>query len=263
MFLTLQAFIFVFFVFQKIYYAYACPFLLIIYLSHSLIHTDSNACTDSVKVPIIQPDAIVSFQNPTICYGEKFKTGDSTYTSSGTYLNKFKATNGCDSTVTTILTVKPPVNITVSVTGTVLTAIDTNSTYQWIDCSNGNTVIPGATNRSYTVLVNGNYAVVLTQQNCIDTSKCIPVIVSGITNTSINNQLSIFPNPSNGSFTIQTTIPGNYSIINELGQVIENFLLNNTNNNTKIINDLSNGSYYIIGLNENQLIKQKVIVLQP
>jgi hypothetical protein len=46
-----------------------------------------------------------STNNTTICYGDFFMVGSNMYTNSGTYVDILTATNGCDSTVTTNLTV--------------------------------------------------------------------------------------------------------------------------------------------------------------
>lgn len=231
--------------------------------NYTFVVSDSNSCKDSVAINIAQPNEIVSSQNITICYGEKFIIGDSVYTTSGTYQNKLKAVNGCDSTVTTILTVAPAINTTITIGTDMLTAYDSTSNYQWLDCNNGNTPIPFAINRTFKPLVSGSYAVVVMQNTCKDTSECVPIVLTGITTNTVNNILNIFPNPSNGAFTIQATMPGNYSIVNELGQIVERIQLNTANNYTVFINNLSNGSYYITGLNDNQFVRQKIIILQP
>ncbi|MDZ4846946.1 MAG: gliding motility-associated C-terminal domain-containing protein [Chitinophagales bacterium] len=45
--------------------------------------------------------------NPSICFGESFLVGSSTYTASGAYVDTLVAASRCDSIVQTILTVKP------------------------------------------------------------------------------------------------------------------------------------------------------------
>ena len=72
--------------------------------------------------------------------------------------------------------------------------------------------------------------------------------------------LSIYPNPNNGVFTIQSTTEGIFFIINELGQTIQAVKLNSNNNYNITAKELSNGIYFIFGLNNNQLIKQKIVV---
>jgi len=77
-----------------------------------------------------------------------------------------------------------------------------------------------------------------------------------------NDDLSLFiyPNPNNGIFTLEAKIEGIYSIINELGQVVKKIQLNSTNNYTINIEDLNTGIYFIVGNNDNQMVKQKIVV---
>ncbi len=229
--------------------------------TYTVTITDANSCTTTKTVSISEPTAIVASQTVTICALGHLVVGDSTYTKSGTYTNKLTAISGCDSTLTTILTVEPPVNVTVTIAANVLTSSATGSTYQWIDCIKGNTIIPGETNQSYTALASGSYAVIVTTNKCSDTSACMPVIVTGIDQHAAREQLNVYPNPSNGAFTINSTLAGTYTIINELGQVVRRFQLNNTNNYTTTISELSHGTYYVIGINNNQLVKQKIVVV--
>ena len=228
---------------------------------HTFFVTDNHSCSDSIQIDIKEPPMITGTQTVVICKGDKLVVGDSTYTTSGTYVNILKAFNSCDSTVTSNLTVNT-VDVSVTVNADVISSNASNSTYQWLDCDNGNTIIPGATAASYTVAISGNYAVVVKTGNCSDTSVCTHVIATGIDQQTISNYLHVYPNPSNGMFTIQTTIPGTYSVINELGQVVRRFQLNSANNYSTTISELSNGTYYVIGINQNHLMKQKIVVVQ-
>jgi hypothetical protein len=94
------------------------------------------------------------------------------------------------------------VDNTTSVSGTTISANATGVTYQWIDCST-NDPIAGETNQSYTPTVTGDYAVIVIDSLCSDTSACVLVDFTGI--TELNSDLiSIFPNPTTtGVFTVQ------------------------------------------------------------
>ncbi len=74
------------------------------------------------------------------------------------------------------------------------------------------------------------------------------------------NELAVYPNPSNGLFTIQSTNEGIYSIIGELGQIVQTFKLNAENNYNVNVQNLNNGIYFIVGYDGAQAIKQKVLV---
>ncbi len=49
--------------------------------------------------------SITSFNPQTICSGDSYSINGNTYTTSGTYTDILTASNGCDSTVTTVLTI--------------------------------------------------------------------------------------------------------------------------------------------------------------
>ena len=109
--------------------------------------------------------------------------------------------NGNSSTQTQNVNINT-INSGVTATGNVLTA-NAGATYQWLDCDNGNALIAGETNQSYTPAITGNYAVELTQNGCVDTSACFLVDYTGIENLTSTNLL-VYPNPSmDGHFSIQ------------------------------------------------------------
>ena len=95
-----------------------------------------------------------------------------------------------------------PVDTRVDITGNMqLTAKAENSKYQWIDCITGNP-IPGDTNKVFNAQKSGFYAVVVYQNDCSDTSVCYSLFVGGIEDLD-RSTISIFPNPNNGSFTVE------------------------------------------------------------
>jgi uncharacterized repeat protein (TIGR03803 family) len=160
---------------------------------------------------------------------------------------------------TSVLTVNS-VDVTVSVSNNTVTANATGATYQWIDCDNGKSPIANATNRTYTAVKTGNYAVIIKENNCTDTSVCNKITITGIDKSFQNNQFTVYPNPSNGMFTIQSTNYGCYSIINQLGEIIQSIKLNVGNNFKCNIEILGNGIYYIVGENNYQTIRQRIVV---
>jgi len=137
----------------------------------------------------------------TICSGDSFTVGSSTYNSSGTYTDVLTTLNGCDSTITLNLTVED-INSAVTLSGLTLTATQSGGTYQWVDCANGNLPIGGATNQSYTATANGSYAVILTFNGCTETSSCTAVTTVGVEEIYNFSNLVLYPNPTNGQFMI-------------------------------------------------------------
>ncbi|MCJ8291814.1 MAG: T9SS type A sorting domain-containing protein [Crocinitomicaceae bacterium] len=101
--------------------------------------------------------------------------------------------NGCDSIVTLDLTINT-VDVTVTIYDPSITANATGASYIWFDCDN-NTPISGGTGQSFTATVNGNYAVEVTQNGCIDTSVCTQIVTVSLDNLSLFAGVSVYPNP--------------------------------------------------------------------
>ena len=135
------------------------------------------------------------YQTMNICAGDSFSVGSNTYTSTGVYTDLFTNASGCDSIVVTDLTVNS-VDVTVSQNGFQLEANNTFGSYQWINCDSNNAVIPNATNRTYRVTVSGNYAVIISEGSCTDTSTCVLVDGLGINDFADNTEINVYPNPT-------------------------------------------------------------------
>jgi hypothetical protein len=92
----------------------------------------------------------------------------------------------------------PPFPI-ITQNGNTLTASPADS-YQWqlnlVDVS-------GATNQTYEATQSGLYTVIITDSNGCTNSATIDVVFTGMENFFPNAHLSIYPNPSNGSFTVE------------------------------------------------------------
>jgi len=226
----------------------------------------SNNCDSTVTVALNVLPELTGTNNTTICANDSVVINGTTYNAvnpTGIEVFENVSANGCDSTVTVNLTVLPAIDITVTNSAPTLSANATSATYQWLDCANGDTAIIGATNSSYTVTTNGSYAAVVTQNGCTDTSACISVTVTGLTNASLStDNYNVYPNPTKGIFTIDVPeVKKNTSIAvyDMLGKVIVS--KNATSTTTKI--DLSGntkGVYFINIQFEDEKIVRKVIL---
>ncbi len=113
---------------------------------------------------------------------------------------------GCDTIRVLILNLDPAYlpNTTIVATGNRLSvATAMGATYQWLDCNTNNSPITGATNANFTPGQNGQYAVVVSENGCIDTSACYNFTRNSIS-TLANGQTAIklYPNPTTQNFTI-------------------------------------------------------------
>ena len=124
-----------------------------------------------------------------------------TYTSSDS-TSTYTLSNiaGCDSIVTLALTINT-VDASAGQVGELLTANEAGATYQWLDCSDMS-LFSGATNQSYTATANGDYAVIVSANGCTDTSACLTVSGLSLTEEDFGNDLRLFPNPTNGNFSV-------------------------------------------------------------
>lgn len=125
-----------------------------------------------------------------------------TYTAS-TNNTTFVLTNaqGCDSIITLDLTIND-VDASVTSNDPTLTANASGATYQWMDCNNGFTIIPGETAQEFTATQNGDYAVVVTENNCSDTSACQTISSIGLDEFKEGDIMQVFPNPTSDIFTV-------------------------------------------------------------
>ena len=159
--------------------------------------TSTYGCDSVRQLVISMLDTYDTTMNVTICNGESFAG----YQSSGTYIDVLQAQNGCDSTRTLNLSVYT-INTAVTVSNFTLFANNSAAlSYQWIDCTLMKP-IAGANSLSYKPPKNGEYAVIIDQGGCTDTSECVKV--RGINNPEIRlPELKVYPNPTDGEFIIE------------------------------------------------------------
>jgi len=110
---------------------------------------------------------------------------------------------GCDTTSQTVTVLQAPFTGLEFLNGQI-TSLQPNALYQWLLCPSL-TIIPGATSVEYTPPINGEYAVIVTLANgCSDTSDCIVISDLGIQEQV--SSLGLFPNPGNGTFSIDSEL---------------------------------------------------------
>ncbi|MGQ3013783.1 MAG: T9SS type A sorting domain-containing protein, partial [Flavobacteriales bacterium] len=169
--------------------------------TYTVLVTDDNGCSATDSVVIDGPEQFQATQNVSICQGQSYSIGNSTYTAGGTYTDTLLTAAGCDSVVTTILTVNT-VNATITNNDPTLLASAGGTDYKWMNCETGQ-LIGGATSQSYTATANGSYAVIITQNGCTDTSACADIVRVSL-NEIPDGSVNFFPNPTRGSITVKT-----------------------------------------------------------
>ena len=163
----------------------------------------------------------------TICEGESYTFLGLTLTQPGIYTGNFVAANGCDSTVTLLLTVNAVQYNLILQSGTFIVQA-LNASFQWIDCDTGQP-IAGATGSTYTPGNTGNYAVSITQNGCTTESDCFYVEVVSSEEPGLNNNWLLAPNPARESAVVRLTEPAAQELSIELfdmnGRLLQRSLL--------------------------------------
>lgn len=211
--------------------------------------TNVDGCDSIVTTHLtVSPENAVE-QDVTICWGESYTIGASTYTEAGTYTDIITSWSLCDCTITTNLTVQLPVDNSISQSLNVLSAGADDATYQWIKCDPYELIVgTGANEQTYIAPAVGKYAVIVTEGSCTDTSSCVYVDLLSISEIAQEIDFKVYPNPGSGQFNLVITQPDpvNYEAIitNSLGQVVHEVKVQNPHSMLNL-NNLSPGVYVL------------------
>jgi len=154
--------------------------------------TNATGCDSVVTLDLTINNAAATSVTETAC--DSLVWNGMTYTTSGTYTWTGTTVTGCDSVVTLDLTINT-VDVTVTNNDPSITANATGATYQWIDCDDNNAAISGETGQMFTASANGNYAVIVTENGCVDTSACQPIVTVSLDEVSPIDVVTVYPNP--------------------------------------------------------------------
>ncbi len=142
----------------------------------------------------------------------------------------------------------------VSQDANVLTATASGYSYQWVDCDNENSEIDGETDQSFTATVDGNYAVIISSENCSTTSECTSVVGTGISNRQPALDIVVYPNPFTGNLNIQIQSAGEKTIVKVM-TITGEIIMNENFTNEELINinmsDIASGTYILQVSNPN------------
>jgi hypothetical protein len=191
---------------------------------------------------------------------DQFTWNGVTYTTSGTYSFVGTTAEGCDSIVVLDLTINETPIAEISVNNDFELTATAGDLYQWLDCDNGYAAIPNETSQLF-LAPNGNYAVEVITNGCLDTSAC--VLVENSTASIIENdfaQIKMYPNPASTELVL-SNLPENSAIrlVNMQGKVV----ISSQAKESKYrigVEDLPSGIYFVM-IKANQNIEvQKLVV---
>lgn len=130
----------------------------------------------------------------------------------------------------------------------ILSANLDNAMYQWFDCSGAKPLaISGEVAQEFEATETGSYAVQVTVGSCSVMSDCVNVNISNNTEIQELREITVFPNPSNGLFTIDFTNEADFPIFIEvkdvLGRVVKTKVVKTAAANKIDLTNLSDGQY--------------------
>lgn len=193
--------------------------------NNTATHTLTNAasCDSVVTLNLTITNTTSGTDIQSACDTYTWIDGNTYTTNNNTATHTLTNVSGCDSIVTLDLTINNVSDISTSTSGVTITANNAGASYQWLDCDDGYAVIPGETAQSFTASVNGNYAVELTENECLDTSTCVSISNVGIIENSFGTAITVYPNPTEGNFSIDLGSvyeKAQVSIIDASGRVV-------------------------------------------
>lgn len=255
------------------------PFVPVVPQSYVVTGTDSYGCTDNDTVFLmVQPLPVVMAGNDTgICIGESITlagTGtassyawDNSVTDGAAFVpaitNVYHVTGtdvyGCMTMDSVMVTVNALPNTNVTVVNETITLDSAAASYQWMDCSTMQP-IAGATSQSFTATVNGSYAVIATNANgCSDTSACQVILSTGLNNEA-TGIVSLFPNPTEGAFTLSTGNVAAGIVVTDLtGRVLSSFVPQTAVLAISLMNEES-GIYFVTVIGKDNSVSTVKVV---
>ncbi len=220
--------------------------------TYNQVFTAVNGCDSTITLNLTVLNAITTTITETICAGDSYTVGSNTYSQTGNYTTVLTSVGGCDSTILLDLTVFAlPTTVVNYANGGLVSSSGAN--YQWF--LDGNE-INGAIDQNYSPASNGCYTVVITDNNCTDTSSCYNVIDVSI-HENWNRELVLYPNPAKNfiSFDLdkEVVIAGN--VFNVNGKLMLSF----SHQNKIDLSNLAKGTY-ILQLETNQGFVNKLFL---
>jgi hypothetical protein len=196
----------------------------------------NNGQMDSITINVISSTS--STQNVTVCNSYFFN--NQTLTNSGIYYDTLQNANGCDSLIELNLTINSVSNNYIIQHNDTLVSSIINVNYQWITC-NPLQIIVNATSQNYLVTSNGDFAVIVSQNGCNDTSICFSFLNLGFEGIgNIENTFQVYPNPVCSVLYIKDTECCEKYLYNSVG-----ILILTTKENEIDTRNLSKGVYYL------------------
>ncbi len=247
--------------------------------TYSVLYSDTNACPagiDTVEVYMIAMPMTVNLGNDTnICDGSSitldagipystynWSTGDTTQTITTSQPGGYMVivTNECGTDYDNIqvgINPLPVVDLgmdSIVDQGYVLDAGSGFTSYLWNN---------GATTQTITVLNSGDYSVTVTDANGCSNSDTISLWITGIEELAAQFGAKVYPNPSQGQFTIQlpdSRVELTATITDMTGKAVYTQILANQTTYQINLTGLAKGVYFLNLSDGQKSVTQKLII---
>ncbi|MFT5383465.1 MAG: gliding motility-associated-like protein, partial [Saprospiraceae bacterium] len=212
----------------------------------------TNGCDSTVTGFLTVLSEIAITQNATICFGESIVVGNSTYNNSGIFTDLLSASNGCDSTVTTSLTVLDELTVSMVLVAEASGLGDADGIAQANPVGgNGNYVFEWSDNASGNVASNltggQTYCVTATDDIGCTAENCVVVLFPVDIQSAFQNDTLDCPGGTNGVLTFSAEngqAPYAYNWQNADNSLNGNGVIL-TEGGIAIVNNLPSGNYTI------------------
>ena len=231
-----------------------------------------NGCDSSIFLDLIVLPEIASFLDINLCIGESFSIGNSSFSSTGIFVETIQNENGCDSTVTLdLMMIECEIMGTVDFTspvcngeenGTLLFTLQNGTppfNYNWSNITSPNIGGTGSTNLFTDILIE-NIPAGIYEINIVDNFGDDVVFIQEIINPPVLS-LTINASDFNGAnLTCYNANDGTASVVVNGGVPSYSYLWN-TSETATTINNLSTGSYELVVTDANGCTELGEVIL--
>ncbi len=153
---------------------------------------------NEILISRVYPQATETYQDVIAC--ESYTFNGVTYDDSGIYLVELPG-----DTLLTLDLIVINVEATVTLDGATLTDTYVEGNSTWWNCDTNTNMAMGSD--TFTPTTSGNYALIVEQGGCVDTSDCYLINVIGVEEWHKDFSISLFPNPTSGSLNLRSEFP--------------------------------------------------------
>lgn len=214
-----------------------------------------GGCQIKLNIKVVVLPKKSSTQTFALCVGDSVQVGNHVYSESGTYTNNFIASNGCDSMVTTEISI-PEFDIVLNENSLTIRPEEEykNVRYLWYNCDSKR-ILHNETNERFEFKLSGNYAPIVILNNCRDTLICNHVTYYG------DYELRVFPNPAKDFCTIVVPSAGKMKLLSYNGKLVHEHYFPASREYIYQIPGLATGLYIVVFEGDKGVLTEKLTIV--